>query len=105
MTDYTIEDYLAVPYRLVMEAVEGADGEWHRRASYPELPGCTVEGEWAVDVVDALEVLRVEIIERMFNEGRAVLVPRPPLRRSARIDMARLGFTKWLVDHSRLESG
>lgn len=105
MNDYTLEDYLAIPYRLVMESVEGDDGDWHRRASYPELPGCTVEGEWAVDVIDALEELRVEIIERMVREGRTVPMPRPPLRRAAVIDQARLGFTKWLVEHGRLDRG
>ena len=32
----TLEEYLAVPYVLTMESVCRPDGEWVRRASYPE---------------------------------------------------------------------
>jgi len=30
-------EYLAIPYVLVVESVEGPDGQWFRRAMYPEL--------------------------------------------------------------------
>ena len=46
----TIHDlayYEAVPYLLVMESVE-RQGEWLRRAEYPELPGCAAEAPSAV---------------------------------------------------------
>ncbi len=38
----TLAYYEAVPYLLVLESVE-RDGEWLRRAAYPELPGCMAE--------------------------------------------------------------
>src|SRR5437763_12447422 len=76
----TLEEYLAIPYVLVVESFEGPDGEWLRRASYPELPGCTVEGFWAVDVIDKLEQLRIKRIMEMLRDGEYIPVPREPLR-------------------------
>ena len=98
-----LEDYLAVPYKLIIESFEGPDGDWLRRASYPELPGCDVEGLWAVDVVDALDDLRVSLITGMFRRHEQIPVPRPPLRsRPPVLDEARLGFVKYLVDQGKL---
>ena len=98
-----LEDYLAVPYKLIIESFEGPDGDWLRRASYPELPGCDVEGLWAVDVVDALDDLRVSLITGMFQRHEQIPVPRPPLRsRPPVLDEARLGFVKYLMDQGKL---
>ena len=98
-----LEDYLAVPYKLIIESFEGPDGDWLRRASYPELPGCDVEGLWAVDVVDALDDLRVSLITGMFQRHEQIPVPRPPLRsRPPVLDEARLGFVKYLMDRGKL---
>ena len=98
-----LEDYLAVPYKLIVESFEGPDGDWLRRASYPELPGCDVEGLWAVDVVDALDDLRVSLITGMFQRHEQIPVPRPPLRsRPPVLDEARLGFVKYLMDQGKL---
>ena len=98
-----LEDYLAVPYKLIIESFEGPDGDWLRRASYPELPGCDVEGLWAVDVVDALDNLRVSLITGMFQRHEQIPVPRPPLRsRPPVLDEARLGFVKYLMDQGKL---
>ncbi len=98
-----LEDYLAVPYKLIIESFEGPDGDWLRRASYPELPGCDVEGLWAVDVVEALDDLRVSLITGMFQRHEQIPVPRPPLRsRPPVLDEARLGFVKYLVDQGKL---
>ena len=98
-----LEDYLAVPYKLTIESFEGPDGDWLRRASYPELPGCDVEGLWAVDVVDALDDLRVSLITGMFQRHEHIPVPRPPLRsRPPVLDEARLGFVKYLMDQGKL---
>jgi hypothetical protein len=98
-----LDEYLAVPYKLVMESFEAHDGDWLRRASYPELPGCDVEGLWAVDIVDELEELRVEIITDRYRKHEYIPVPRPPLKSHAPVlDQARLGFAKWLVEHGRL---
>ena len=73
-----LEEYLAVPYKLIMESFEGPDGDWLRRASYPELPGCDVEGLWAVDVVEALEQLRIQLITERFQHREYIPVPAHP---------------------------
>ena len=99
----TLEEYLAIPYVLVVESFEGPDGEWLRRASYPELPGCTVEGFWAVDVIEKLEELRIRRIMEMLRDGESIPVPRPPLRSGIpALNKDQLEFAKWLVEHGRI---
>ncbi len=99
----TLEEYLAVPYILAVESFEGPDGEWHRRASHPELPGCVVEGDSAVEVIEKLDQLRVQRIMDMLQRGEPVPVPRPPLRSSIPpLNREQLEFARWLVDHGRL---
>jgi hypothetical protein len=101
-----LEEHLAVPYKLVIESFEGPDGDWLRRASYPELPGCDVEGLWAVDVVEELDQLRVDIITGMFRGKREIPVPRPPLKSKVpMLDPVRLGFVKYLVDKGKISEG
>jgi hypothetical protein len=75
----TREDYLRVPYVLVVESVEKPGGDWLRRASYPELPGAFVEAESAVDAIEAADGKRVEIILSRLDRGLQVPVPRPPI--------------------------
>ncbi|MQA86051.1 MAG: hypothetical protein GEV03_15835 [Streptosporangiales bacterium] len=76
----TPEDYLAVPYVLEMESVEGPDGDWVRRAEYPELPGCLAEAHSTLAAVEKLEELRVQYILTRLERGESIPVPRPPLR-------------------------
>ena len=76
----TREEYLRVPFVLIVESVEKPGGVWLRRASYPELPGAVTEAESAVDAIDGLDDLRVEIILDRLERGVPVPVPRPPLR-------------------------
>jgi hypothetical protein len=73
-------DYLSVPYRLEAATTELADGGWVRRVAYPELPGCMAESAVVEDALCQLERRRIEIIVRMFRDGCAPPVPRPPLR-------------------------
>jgi hypothetical protein len=75
----TRDEYLRVPFVLVVESVEKPGGDWLRRASYPELPGAVAEAESAVDAIDAADHKRVEIIEDRLGQGLAVPVPRPPI--------------------------
>ena len=70
--------YEAVPYLLVMESVE-RDGEWLRRAEYPEL-GCAAEAPDAVEAFERLERLRRRMLRQWFDEGTPIPVPRPPIR-------------------------
>ena len=71
--------YEAVPYLLVMESVE-RDGEWVRRAEYPEL-GCAAESSSAVEAFEKLEHERRRVLRRLLDEGAPIPVPRPPLSR------------------------
>jgi hypothetical protein len=75
----TQDEYLRVPFVLVVESVEKPGGDWLRRASYPELPGAVAEAESAVDAIDAVERRRVEVILSRLGRGMHVPVPRPPI--------------------------
>ena len=75
----TRDQYLRIPYVLVVESVPKPDGEWCRRASYPELPGAVAEAESAVEAMDEADEKRVRIIEDWLDAGIPVPVPREPL--------------------------
>lgn len=75
----THDEYLRIPYVLVVESVPKPDGDWCRRASFPELPGADAEAETAVEAMDAAEERRVKIIEDWLRSGIPVPVPRDPL--------------------------
>jgi hypothetical protein len=75
----TRDEYLRVPFVLVVESVRKPDGEWCRRASYPELPGATAEALSAVDAMDLADERRVAIILDRLTRGTAIPVPRPPI--------------------------
>jgi hypothetical protein len=75
----TRDEYLRVPFVLVVESVEKPGGEWLRRASYPELPGAVVEAESAVEAIEAADDKRIEIIVSRLDRGLDVPVPRPPI--------------------------
>ena len=73
--------YDAVPYMLAIESVQ-RDGEWLRRAEYPELPECAAEAPSAVEAIEKLEDERRRVIRRLWDLGAPIPVPRPPLRRA-----------------------
>ncbi len=84
----TIHDlayYEAVPYLLVIESVE-REGEWLRRAEYPELAGCVAEAQSAVEALEKLEHERLRLLRQLWDQGASIPAPRPPLlgRRPAR---------------------
>ena len=98
----TPEEYLAIPYVLVVESVEGPDGQWFRRAMYPEL-GISGEALSPLDAIAKLEEARVSTILGKLERGEPVPVPRPPLREEiGGLDAQKLGFAKWLVDQKRV---
>jgi hypothetical protein len=70
--------YEAVPYLLVIESVE-RQGEWLRRAEYPELPGCAAEAPSAVEALEKLERERGRVLRQLWDRGASIPVPRPPL--------------------------
>ena len=79
-----LEFYEAVPYLLVVESIERA-GEWWRRATYPELPGCVAEAVSAVDAIEKLESERRRLLRQAWVRGLPIPVPRPPLRGPTRL--------------------
>jgi len=70
--------YEAVPYLRVIESVE-RQGEWLRRAEYPELPGCAAEAPSAVEALEKLEHERLRLLRQLWDRGASIPVPRPPL--------------------------
>jgi predicted RNase H-like HicB family nuclease len=76
----TLEEYLSIPYILAVDAFEAADGQWFRRAAYPELPGCVAEALWIEDAIDEVEEMRVRFIVDRLTRGELIPIPRPPLR-------------------------
>jgi hypothetical protein len=77
-TAHDLAYYDAVPYLLVMESVE-REGEWLRRAEYPELPGCAAEAPSAVEALEKLERERCRVLRQLWDRGASIPVPRPPL--------------------------
>ncbi len=73
--------YEAVPYLLVVESVV-RNGEWLRRAEYPELPGCAVEAHSVVEAMEKLEHARRRILRELWDRDAPIPVPRSALRRS-----------------------
>ncbi|MSQ27017.1 MAG: hypothetical protein EXR51_02620 [Dehalococcoidia bacterium] len=99
----SLEEYLAIPFILAVESFEGSDGDWLRRASFPELPGCVVEGYSAVEIIEKLDELRVRRIVEMMDKGEDIPVPRPPLKSAIpALNKEQLEFARWLVSHGRL---
>jgi hypothetical protein len=82
-----LEFYEAIPYLLVVESIERA-GEWWRRATYPELPGCVVEAVSAVEAIEKLENERRRLLRQAWARGLPIPVPRPPLRGPTRVPRA-----------------
>jgi predicted RNase H-like HicB family nuclease len=98
----SLEQHLAVPYRLIVYSAPGADGEWRRYAAYPEL-GCVSEGDTPTEAMERLEEQRIRYIVEHLQKGEEIPVPRPPLRSlAAALDTERLAFARWLVDTERL---
>jgi hypothetical protein len=79
VVNVTRDEYLRVPFVLVVESVEKPGGNWLRRACYPELPGAVVEAESATDAIDGVDDKRIEIILDRLDRGLPVPVPRPPI--------------------------
>ena len=97
-----LEEYLAIPYRLVAYSAPGPDGTWRRYAEYPEI-GILCEADTPTEAMELLEERRVQYILERVRSGEPIPVPRPPLRSLASVlDLERLNFARWLVDNQRL---
>jgi predicted RNase H-like HicB family nuclease len=97
-----LEEYLAIPYRMLAYSAPGSDGVWRRYAEYPEI-GCISEADTPWEAMELLEEQRVKYIMERVQKGEPIPVPRPPLRSLATVlDLERLGFARWLVENERL---
>lgn len=74
----TVEEYLAVPYKLISYAALGDDGTWKRRAHYPEID-TWADAETLPEAIEALEERRVDYLVEQLASGSEIPVPRPPL--------------------------
>lgn len=93
----TLRDYLAVPHIMSVQSYVGPDGSWRRRAFFPELEGCEVDGETAVEVIEAADRERVHWIVKRVARGAHVPVPRAPLAWVDASDvLAASGLEDWI---------
>jgi hypothetical protein len=100
-----LEEYLAIPYRLVAYSAEAPDGSWRRYAAYPEL-GVSSEADTPWEAQELLEEQRIHYIIDHVQRGEPIPVPRPPLKSMTTVlDLERLGFAKWLVQTQQLNEG
>ena len=100
-----LEDYLAIPYRLVAYSAARADGTWRRYAAYPEI-GCVSEAETPWEAQELLEEQRIRYIIDRVQSGEPIPVPRPPLKSlTTTFDLERLGFARWLFENQHLSEG
>jgi len=74
-----VYEYLQIPYVALFYSAQREDGEWVRRAEYPEL-GCVVEAISEPDLMERLEDERVRTIVAICERGDDPPRPRPPLR-------------------------
>jgi hypothetical protein len=75
----TVEEHLAVPYKLISYAAKSDDGTWKRRAHFPELD-LWADADTLVEAIELLEEKRVDYIVEALAAGDDIPVPRPPLR-------------------------
>ena len=100
-----LEDYLAIPYRLVAYSAIRPDGTWQRYAAYPEID-CVSEADTPGEAQELLEEMRIRYIIDHVQRGEPIPVPRPPLKSLTTVlDLERLGFAKWLVENQHLSEG
>jgi predicted RNase H-like HicB family nuclease len=100
-----LEEYLAVPYRLVAYSAQATDGSWRRYAAYPEI-GCVSEADTPWEAQELLEEQRVRYIIDHVQRGEPIPVPRPPLKcLTTVLDMERLGFARWLAETQQINEG
>jgi len=100
-----LQEYLAIPYRLVAYSAARPDGTWRRYAAYPEI-GCVSEAETPGEAQEQLEELRIRYIIDRVQSGEPIPVPRPPLKSlTTMFDLERLGFARWLVENQHLSEG
>jgi hypothetical protein len=95
-----LEDFFAIPYRLVAYSAVGANGSWYRYAEYPEI-GCSGAADTMVEAMDLADNSRCEYLMTYLTSGRSqsIPIPRPPLQ------SLRAGLSPELRDRLKAEMG
>src|SRR4030081_2126031 len=100
-----LQEYLAIPYRLVAYSAARADGTWRRYAAYPEI-GCVSEADTPWEAQEQLEELRIRYIIHHVQRGEPIPVPRPPLKSLTTVlELERLRFAQGVGRHYHLSEG
>lgn len=74
-------ELLAIPLVVEVAAVRLADGDWVRRASYPELPDCQADAATVEEALDLLEFRRIaELKGHVTGSSRFSLPEREVVR-------------------------
>ena len=71
----TLEEYLELPYTVVIAPEWHSDSTWTYTAENPELPGCNTRGETAAEAFEALRVVRKIWIRSQLEAGERVPLP------------------------------
>ena len=71
----TLEEYLELPYTVVIGPEWHSDSSWTYTAENPELPGCSTRGETAAEALEALRVVRKLWIRSRLEAGEDVPLP------------------------------
>jgi hypothetical protein len=76
-----LEDFFAIPYRLVAYSAVGANGSWYRYAEYPEI-GCIGAADTMVEAMELADDSRCEYLISCLTSGQSqsIPIPRPPLQ-------------------------
>jgi hypothetical protein len=104
----TLAELLSIPFIRGALSVSGDSGAWCRRFEYPEIPGCYVEAQTALDGMRALELTRVAQLLHMVAAGQHPPTPRAPLRSlDVAAQLRDFGLTVpgdlLLMDHARAD--
>jgi hypothetical protein len=78
-----LEEILAVPYTISVEAVRELNGTWVCQVSHPELPNCVARHRSPIVAMDQLDRARVNYLKACYIADGRVSSPRPTLSRSA----------------------
>lgn len=93
----TLRDVLTAPFMFRSESLPLDSGGWSRVASYPELD-CEARGEIMMDMLDELELRRVQVIVNAVENGDPVVPVRPPIADDGVEELlARAGLSEWIA--------
>ena len=82
--NYTLEDYLSMPYKSVMNST-GESGESAYFAEILELDGCCAEGATPAETYEALREELTLHIQMYINKGITPPMPKPTSNKTVKV--------------------